>query len=215
MSDDWDADDFVPPPPVVTKEAPKGQWDDEDQEEEAKEEVVKEVKPKVEKKKKKEEVVPAEQPLDDPVAEKLRQQRLVEESDYNNAKELFGTTSSSKEAKSLDDMLPKSEADFVQYAELLASKAVHFEKSYHYQALLKAFFRKATAGLSASDAKDVNAAMGVIANEKLKVEREAAAGKKKGALKKKPATVKLEKGPEDDFAAYNDDSRGQDEYDFM
>lgn len=53
--------------------------------------------------------------------------RLVEESDYNNAKELFGTTSSSKEAKSLDDMLPKSEADFVQYAELLASKAVHFE----------------------------------------------------------------------------------------
>lgn len=55
-----------------------------------------------------------------------------------------------------------------------------FQKSYHYQALLKAFFRKATAGLSASDTKEVNAAMGVIANEKLKVEREAAAGKKKG-----------------------------------
>lgn len=53
--------------------------------------------------------------------------RLIEESDYNNAKELFGTTSGSKEAKSLDDMLPKSEADFVEYAELLASKAVHFE----------------------------------------------------------------------------------------
>ena len=35
------------------------------------------------------------------------------------------------------------------------------------------------------------------------------------ALKKKPATVKLEKGPEDDFAAYNDDTQGQDEYDFM
>ena len=35
------------------------------------------VKPKVEKKKKKEEVVPAEHPLDDPVAEKLRQQRYV------------------------------------------------------------------------------------------------------------------------------------------
>ena len=53
--------------------------------------------------------------------------RLIEESDYKHAKELFGTTSSSKEAKSLDEMLPKSEADFVEYAELLASRAVHFE----------------------------------------------------------------------------------------
>lgn len=35
------------------------------------------VKPKVEKKKKKEEAAPAEQPLDDPVAEKLRQQRYA------------------------------------------------------------------------------------------------------------------------------------------
>lgn len=41
------------------------------------------VKPKVEKKKKKEEVVPAEQPLDDPVAEKLRQQRYVVSCCYN------------------------------------------------------------------------------------------------------------------------------------
>lgn len=32
-----------------------------------------------------------EGPLDDPIAEKLRLQRLVEESDYQNAMELFGT----------------------------------------------------------------------------------------------------------------------------
>lgn len=31
-----------------------------------------------------------EGPLDDPVAEKLRQQRLVEEADYEAALELFG-----------------------------------------------------------------------------------------------------------------------------
>ncbi len=34
--------------------------------------------------------VPDDTPLDDPVAEKLRQQRLVEEADYQATLELFG-----------------------------------------------------------------------------------------------------------------------------
>jgi hypothetical protein len=53
--------------------------------------------------------------------------RLVEESDYQHTTELFGAQKSSGGGRTLDDFIPKSEDDFLEYAELLAQKLRPFE----------------------------------------------------------------------------------------
>ncbi|KAJ7535448.1 hypothetical protein O6H91_12G034500 [Diphasiastrum complanatum] len=198
MEDDWEAEDFVPPPPVVAKEQPKSHWDDEDAEvEEVKEswedddktkvESAK-TKPKPEKRKTDESKGKGsvatdekiserkDEKLADPLAEKLRQQRLVEEADYRVTTELFGKSSS---GQTLDEFIPKSEEDFLQYAELIGQKLRPFEKSFQYLTLLKAVMRSSVASLKAADAKEIASSLTVIANEKLKLEKEASTGKKK------------------------------------
>ena len=105
-----------------------------------------------------------DEPLEDPVAEKLRQQRwgcchlclallftstyhqvvlhslamllrrLVEQSDLNAAKDLFGEVQIP-----LDDFTPKTAKDFEDFGRQLVAKYVLLhEKSSHYKSLLKA-----------------------------------------------------------------------------
>ncbi|CAI5963047.1 unnamed protein product [Closterium sp. NIES-64] len=216
-----DADDFEPPPVVVAKEPVKSSWEDEEEEEEAPAPTTTaSAKPKGEKKKKKaedkgkgkekeEEEEVDDGVLADPVAEKLRQQRLVEESDFKATKELFGGKKKEAE-RSLDDFLPKSEADFNEFADLIAARITPHSKSFHYVSLIKNILRKVEAPLVGKDAKEISAAAAVIANEKLKAEKEAEKGKKKGA-KKQQLTVDR---PEDDD--YKGSYAGpDDDYDFM
>jgi hypothetical protein len=56
------------------------------------------------------------------------------------------------------------------------------QKSFHYLALLKAVMRLSMTTLKAADAKDVASSVTAIANEKLKAEKEANAGKKKTGI---------------------------------
>lgn len=56
------------------------------------------------------------------------------------------------------------------------------QKSYHYIGLLKAVMRISMTSLKAADAKDVSSSITAIANEKLKAEKEANAGKKKTGI---------------------------------
>ncbi|KAL9229461.1 hypothetical protein vseg_004925 [Gypsophila vaccaria] len=223
--EDWE-DEAVPQLPK--KEEPRSNWDDEDlddndvkeswedfdEPEPAPAPVKAAAKPakkagnKDTTKKGKEAEVPvvAEAPLD-PVAEKLRQQRLVEEADYKAAAELF---SKKGDDKTLENFIPKSESDFLEYAELVAHKLRPYEKSFHYLGLLKAVMRLSVTSLKAADAKEVASSVTAIANEKLKAEKEANAGKKKGGAKKKQIHVGK---PDDDvgLGAYDD----ADDYDFM
>lgn len=53
------------------------------------------------------------------------------------------------------------------------------QKSFHYMGLLKAVMRLSLTSLKAADAKEVASSITAIANEKLKAEKEANAGKKK------------------------------------
>ncbi|PKA51217.1 hypothetical protein AXF42_Ash010657 [Apostasia shenzhenica] len=231
---DWDEDDFVPPVPGIKKEQHKGMWDDEDVEEEdvkeswedddddkakaAKPDSIAEKKTQSKTAKndagKKAKAPEAEttKALDDvhvdPVAEKLLQQRLVEEADYKSTAELFAKKG---DEKSLDNFIPKSELDFMEYAELLSHKIRSYEKSYHFIGLLKAVMRLSMVSLKAADAKEVASSVTAIANEKLKSEKEANAGKKKQGARKKQLHVDK---PDDDMvgAAYDD---AADDYDFM
>ncbi|CAN7129602.1 unnamed protein product [Brassica rapa subsp. narinosa] len=149
---------------------------------------------------------PKEEPLD-PISEKLRMQRLVEEADYKATAELFGTKD---EEKKLDVFIPKSESDFLEYAEMISHKLKPYEKSYHYIALLKAVMRLSVTNMKAADVKDVASSVTAIANEKLKAEKEAAAGRKKTGGKKKQLIV--DKANDDLVAGPYD---AMDDFDFM
>ncbi|KAL3681411.1 hypothetical protein R1sor_024367 [Riccia sorocarpa] len=215
--DDWEAEDFVPPPPVISREQPKSPWEDEEQvEEEVKESWEEEDKPapapkpkkKEDKKGKKAATAAADDgKLSDPLAEKLRQQRLVEEADYQSTTELFKNKNPDQ---TLENFIPKSEDDFLVYAELIAHKLRPFEKSFHYLTLLKTVMKHAVTSLNAADAKVLASSLTVIANEKLKAEKDAQ-GKKKTAPKKKQLLV--DKAEDDTLATGGYDD--VDEYDFM
>ncbi|KAK2652518.1 hypothetical protein Ddye_012374 [Dipteronia dyeriana] len=221
--EDWEDEQI---PPIDLKEPAKIRWDDEDvDEDDVKESWEDEDEPapvapaqppekstnkpatKASAKKEKPVEVAKEEPLD-PVAEKLRQQRLVEEADYKSTKELFGK---SGDEKTLDNFIPKSESDFMEYAELISHKLRPYEKSFHYISLLKAVMRLSTTSLKAADAKDVASSITAIANEKLKAEKETAAGKKKTGGKKKQLHVDK---PDDDMVV-GGQYDALDDYDFM
>lgn len=150
--------------------------------------------------------VEQEEPLD-PVAEKLRQQRLVEEADYKSTTELFAKKG---DEKTLENFIPKSESDFFEYAELISHKLRPYEKSYFYMGLLKEVMRLSMTTLKGQDAKEVASSITAIANEKIKAEKDANAGKKKGGKKKQ-----LHVDRADDDAVVNAYDGYDDDYDFM
>lgn len=56
------------------------------------------------------------------------------------------------------------------------------QKSFHYIGLLKDIMRLSTNSLKAADAKEIASSVTAIANEKIKLEKEANAGKKKTGM---------------------------------
>lgn len=225
--EDWE-DEAIPP--LVKKELPKSSWEDEDVDDNdvkdswededepvpapapaplpqpPAEKVVKKASAKTSEKKGKTVEVATEVPLD-PAAEKLRQERLVEEADFKSTRDLFG---SRDDGKTLDNFIPKSESDFLEYAELISHKLRPYEKSFHYIGLLKDVMRLSMTALKAADAKEVASSVTAIANEKIKAEKEANAGKKKTGAKKKQLHVDK---PDDE--AVVDAYDAYDDYDFM
>ncbi|KAF3784815.1 Adam Eukaryotic translation initiation factor 3 subunit J [Nymphaea thermarum] len=223
--EDWESEDFNPALPAHPVEKQKGLWDDEDIEDvkaswEDEDVPTAEKAPKAETSAEKPVTKPggkgasskkgkpageADEKLADPVAEKLRQQRLVEEADYKSTTELFARKG---DEKTLDNFIPKSENDFIEYAELISHKLRPYEKSFHYINLLKMVMRLSMTSMKGAEAKEVASSVTAIANEKIKAEKEAT-GKKKPAKKKQLHVDK----PDDDMvvAGYND----VDDYDFM
>uniref|UniRef100_A0A0D9VBJ0 Eukaryotic translation initiation factor 3 subunit J n=1 Tax=Leersia perrieri TaxID=77586 RepID=A0A0D9VBJ0_9ORYZ len=231
--EDWEDEDFQPAAPSVVKvEALKSKWADEDveeddvkesweeeEEEKPKPQPVEKATPKPSGKaaaKKGKQIASTstevqDETLDDPALEKLRQQRLVEESDFKATTELFGKKDGSE--KSLDTFIPKSESDFVEYAELIANKLRPYEKSFHYMGLLKDVMRLSMTSLKGADAKDISSSVAAIANEKIKAEREAAAGKKKQGAKKKQ--LHIENKDDDFIPGRGNNFDDPDDFDFM
>ncbi|EPS68313.1 hypothetical protein M569_06456, partial [Genlisea aurea] len=191
VKDSWEDEDEPAPAPVVEKPSP---------EKAPKKATVKSIP-----KQGKTVEAPKEAPLD-PVEEKLRQQRLVEEADFVSTTELFAKKDGEK---TLENFIPKTEADFADYAELLAHKLRPYEKSYFYVGLLKSVIRLSLSSLKGADAKEVASSVTAIANEKIKGEKESTNKKKTGGKKKQ---LHVEKGEEDVVGSTLED---YDEYDFM
>ncbi|XP_028122254.1 uncharacterized protein LOC114319444 [Camellia sinensis] len=58
----------------------------------------------------------------DPLAQKLQQQRIADEGDPKSSEELF-----TESEKSLDNLIPMSETDFLEYANLISQKLHQYE----------------------------------------------------------------------------------------
>ncbi|GBF87442.1 eukaryotic translation initiation factor 3 subunit J-like protein [Raphidocelis subcapitata] len=221
--EDWEKEDFTPVLPggpvaavaaaAADKPAAEPAFEDEDAEPEpasAKEHSIKpQPKKKVEKKYTKGEVV--EEPLDDPVAEKLRRQRLEEEADFRAARDLFDGASG---GKSIDDLLPKTLKDFEHYAEQLAGRYVlPHAANKNYKGLLKAVIRLAMEPLSVDEAKEVETAVAGVRAEKVKAQQAAQAAKKGGNKKTLNVGKSLSAGLDD--YVYQTAAAPDDDYDFM
>ncbi|XP_071502934.1 eukaryotic translation initiation factor 3 subunit J-like [Diadema antillarum] len=116
------------------------------------------------------ELTPEEQ-----MAERLRQQKLVEEADFELAKEAFGVTDAAK--VSLDSMNPTTEEEFAEFGKLLKEKLGKLESSEHYVSLLEDVFQSCCISLEAEQVKKLGSSLTAIGNEKTKAQK-ALKGKK-------------------------------------
>ncbi|KAF5193083.1 Translation initiation factor eif3 subunit, partial [Thalictrum thalictroides] len=103
---------------------------------------------------------------------------FVEEADYKFTTEL---SAKAYNEKSLDNFVPRSESNFLEYAKLISHKLVLFENSTHYIGLLKNVMKLSMRNLKAADAKELASLVTTIANEKLKG-GEAITGQSKSAV---------------------------------
>ncbi|KXZ54471.1 hypothetical protein GPECTOR_4g536 [Gonium pectorale] len=137
-------------------------------------------KKKEEKKYREERGVALDTPLDDPIAEKLRRQKLVEQADYEAARELFGGVTT---LKPLESYLPKTLKEFEDFAsEIVSRHVVAHGESKHYKAFVKALVKAAVEPLGPDEVKDVETCLAGIRSDKTKKKKEEEE-KKKGAKK--------------------------------
>eukprot|EP00894_Picocystis_sp_ML_P003958 jgi/Pico_ML_1/54475/g4816.t1 len=206
-----DDDDFEVAPVVPVNKAVEDKFADEDEEEDVKTFDVPKPQPKKKETNRfghKDGAKKVDETLADPIAEKLRQQRIQEEGDLAAAKAMFGDLAE----KDLSGMIPKSQADFEEFGRLVATKyLVDKSKSTHYKNCLKALLRTAVEELSSAEIKEVETSIIAQRNERLKEEK-AAAGKAKKNQKKKQLNVSATAGLDD---AHIFDDEIDDGYDFM
>jgi len=191
----WDDEDFEGPPAVSPVAAgnwddedadakPKASWDEEEETPQTKKAPPKPAEKKVTKPASKQPpAIVKEVPLD-PLAEKLRKQKLVEESDYQNVQDIFsgiGDKKSEKEEDKIDinTFQPSSEIEFERLASAVAKKLTSLEASGLYASFLKSLIRQVCTPLRYEDCKDISAAINVVVNDKLKAEKEKSKPKKK------------------------------------
>ncbi|GFZ09615.1 translation initiation factor eIF3 subunit [Actinidia rufa] len=130
--------------------------------------------------------------------------RLVEEADFKSTRELFGGDVT---RRPLIILFPNLKVISQNMRNSFLINFVHM--SFHYIGLLKAVMRLSMTSLKGADAKEVASSVTAIANEKIKAEKEANAGKKKTGAKKKQLHV--DKPDDDAVVAYD----AYDDYDFM
>ncbi|GAX80524.1 hypothetical protein CEUSTIGMA_g7962.t1 [Chlamydomonas eustigma] len=212
MGDNWDDEDEWEQSVSTFKPVAKFADEDQGEEPEPTQHVIKpQPKKKEEKKWMKEEADENDKPLDDPTAEKMRQQRLIEQADYVAAKELFGGMQLDG-GLDIDKFLPKTVKDCEDYAAALAAKYILGHKDgKNYKALLKTLIEEACHPLSAADSKEVESYVANVRMNKVK-EEQAAAAKAKSAPRKQLNTGGKGKSAGLDDYIYDDAGDGDDDF---
>uniref|UniRef100_A0AAR2LE34 Eukaryotic translation initiation factor 3 30 kDa subunit n=1 Tax=Pygocentrus nattereri TaxID=42514 RepID=A0AAR2LE34_PYGNA len=187
-SDSWDAESFEPTELIQKTPGLQDKWEGEDEEDDVKvEEKAPEkkklnakLKEKENEKQRKQEELKNRESRDDvqltpeeQAAEKLRLQKLQEESDMALACEAFGveTTVTTNSASGIEAMCPSTKDDFVVFAKLLKDKISQFEKSVHYSSFLESLFRELCISLEVDDLRKISNSLSVLLSEKQKQEK--------------------------------------------
>lgn len=153
----------------------------------------------------------------DEAQRKLEMQKIVEEADLDNARDLFmggGSAAQKKvtpsEGDTLHSLHPSTDAELARYAKLLTDKCRKFNKdprrTARYMVFVKEVVRGLTVDLDAEDAKEISTHMNTISNVKLEEVKKARGGKKKASKK---ANIRVALDHDDDMR----DASYADEYD--
>ena len=231
----WDDDDWEAEPSASTAApapAPtfKGSWEDEDLSEEEEAKPKKPSGPAPMKPSKARALAMKQREVKEAAAREARlaamnaaerkaeMQRIVEDADLDNARDLFsaGTEDIKAAVKSMkvttiENMEPKTPADYTKLAEMIGKRCrklnTNPKKTYQYMEFTKQLIRECTKDLNADDAKDLSTFMGLISNEKREAFKRSKGHKKKNTSKKH---VKVERGDayddgmHDDFNEFDD-----------
>jgi len=216
--DDWEKDDYEPPAPAVSaandrwdgedEEDVKDNWEDSDDGNKPESEQTpkeggayqrKKKKPLAERiaekqklkleadaaaKEAKKELTPEEK-----LAEKIRLQKIQEEADLKNAKDLFGVDGESSAKGSIDKMYPETKEEFEQFAEALKTKITFFESSKEYGEFMEKLINQVSVTLPVEVIKKIGVSLNQLYHEKERQRKEAVKNKKK----KQKAIVRIER----------------------
>lgn len=226
--EDWDAPGVPPPLPVGGGR--EGNWDDEDaSEDEPEAEVLKKpsapMKPSKalklalkakeveEQRLETERLLEMERKLNamSAVERKMEEQRIVEEADLDNARDLFMDGKAGKSdmvppaEPTLDDFKPVTDDDYKKFATMIGNRCADLnsnpKRTLRYVTFVKDVMRALTKDLGPDDTKDLSTFMGVLSNEKREEFK-----KSKGIKKKnnKKANVKVDRADDMREDAYDD-----------
>jgi len=149
--------------------------------------------------------------------DRAAQQRMVEEADFQNAKDMFGDLATTGE---LDKFVPKSAADFAKYSGMLCDRATCFASDAHYFDFVVASCKNLVAPMKSEDLRKVIAALNSTLNDKIKQEKggqvSVASRQKKRVQEQRAKALALKQLDEEpDEEAEDEYSRYEDKYDFM
>lgn len=142
------------------------------------------------------------------LAEKLRLQKLQEESDLKNALDTFGVTTL---AGGIDGMTPNTKEEFVELADAIVKKLSNYRSDIEYTNFLEDLVTKLFAGQPSHNIRKVKGVLDNLYLEKQKLEKgdkpkKSKGGKVKARLKLDGENTNLEEYPAkyDDFDEYDD-----------
>nr|CAG4642265.1 EOG090X0OQM [Eurycercus lamellatus] len=142
------------------------------------------------------------------LAEKLKRQKLVEEADFELAKETFGVSSNAPREGSIDDAEPSSKEEFAAFKTNLVKKIQSLASKSGYNDFIEDFIKDVCIGLEVDVLKKVSLTSKSLHEEKLKMAKAATKGVKKGKTK---VVLKMDKETDN----YGDDFGGGEYDDFM
>lgn len=204
--DDEDEEDDEKPKPVATETKQKKKKTLQDKIKE-KEEKKRQEQLEKEEERKRLEAEQAELSPEDQLAEKIKNQRLQEESDLELAREAFGIADVPAAPipglKTIDNFTVVDKADFEEFNKMLVKKLSSFESNKDYPNFLENLFRDCCAGLEPDDVKRISSTLTAVAMEKQKaLKSQNQKGKKKTAGKTLAKAGKASN--KDDFDTYDD-----------
>ncbi|CAD7013888.1 eukaryotic translation initiation factor 3 subunit J [Ceratitis capitata] len=143
------------------------------------------------------------------LAEKLRIQKIQEESDLKSALETFGVSSI---GNGLEGCNPQTKEEYKEFGATIAWKLAHYKESPHFPYFVDELVRSICCNLSTADIKKVKMSVESLHTEKLKMEKQNA--KKPASKGKNKVTLRTETDDIDGYQKYGNDY-AEDYDDFM